>query len=303
MLNKYTFLDLAEEVLKASEAPLDVSKMWEEAISKKAADKLDSKGKTPSRSLGSRLYVDTKDNKKSRFFRVGRNPILFGLKAKHTAQKIQDFSVTSVQPSQKFKERDLHPLLAFFAKYYLDKVYVKTIYHEKSTKKSFNEWLHLDLVGVRFPDLHVDVFSLAKVAGDLPFQLLSFELKRNLDFSNLRESFFQAVSNSSWAHQGYLVAANINDSLDFLGELKRLSGSFGIGVISLNVENVDDSFVLCPAEERKMLDWDSVNKLAKENSDFSGFLHDVITDLNGKKVHPTEYDKVEEDVEKLKLLS
>lgn len=252
-------------------------------------------------SLGARLYVDTKDNPKSRFFRAGENPVLFGLKSVHTAHQAEKAAAKN-ETTQTLKERNLHPLLAFFAKLYLDDVYVKTIYHEKSLKKSFNEWLHPDLVGVRFPDLHADARSLASTAGELPFKLLSFELKRSLSFSNLRESFFQAVSNSSWAHQGYLVAANIKESPEFLSELKRLSGSFGIGVISLDIESPDDSAILYPAEERRTLDWESIDKLAIENPDFSQFLRDVRIDLDGKKVHPSEYDRVETDVDKLKLL-
>ncbi len=252
-------------------------------------------------SLGARLYVDTKDNKNSRFFRIGENPVLFGLKSIHTSQQPQK-PVSKVDLPPTLKERNLHPLLAFFAKLYLGDVYVKTIYHEKSFKKSFNEWLHPDLVGVRFPELHADARSLAATAGELPFKLLSFELKRNLNFSNLRESFFQAVSNSSWAHQGYLVAANINESPEFLGELKRLSGSFGIGVISLDIESPDDSAILYPATVRSILDWESIDKLATENPDFSQFLRDVRIDLDGKKVHPSEYDRIETDIDKLKIL-
>ena len=110
----------------------------------------------------------------------------------------------------------------------------------------------------------------------------------------------RTVSNSSWAHQGYLVAADIKENGDFLKELKRLSGSFGIGVISLDVNNPDDSAVLYPAAERETLDWDSINKLAAENIDFAHFLRDVRIDLDGKKVHPAEYDKFEADVDKLK---
>lgn len=298
---KFTFLDLAEEVLKNSSTPLDVSTIWKNGVISKAVDKVGSEGKTPWISLGARLYVDSKDNSKTRFLRVGDGPVLFGLKSVHTVQQVKE-AMTKVEFFPKLKERNLHPLLAFFAKLYLGEAYVKTIYHEKSLKKSFNEWLHPDLVGVCFPDLHPDARSLAATAGELPFKLLSFELKRSLNFSNLRESFFQAVSNSSWAHQGYLVAANIKETPDFLGELKRLSGSFGIGVISLDIESADDSSVLYPAAERKNLDWDSINKLASENPDFSQFLRDVRIDLDGKKVHPSEYDKVETDLDKLKLL-
>ncbi|WP_209445217.1 hypothetical protein [Rickettsia fournieri] len=41
---------------------------------------------------------------------------------------------------------------------------------------------------------------------------LVFLSKKIINRSNLRESFFQALSNSSWAHYGYLVAADLIES-------------------------------------------------------------------------------------------
>ena len=63
-----------------------------------------------------------------------------------------------------------------------------------------------------------------------------WSLKKRLSFSNLREAFFQAVSNSSWANEGYLVAADISTDEDFQAELHRLSASFGIAIIQLDIE-------------------------------------------------------------------
>jgi uncharacterized protein len=294
---------MAEELLNSSKEPMDVASIWKKSKSDGLADKVGSQGKTPWMSLAARLYVDTnKENLKSRFFRVGQNPVRFGLKGKHKASLDVEIAPKTFEISPKIKERDLHPLLAFFANFYMDSMHVKTIYHEKSSKKSFNEWLHPDLVGVRFPELNSDALELATIVGEHPIKLCSFELKLSLGFPNLRESFFQAVSNSSWAHQGYLVASEIYESPDFHAELKRLSSSFGIGVIFLDVDNPEDSSILYPATERDSLDWESINKLASQNPDFSQFLRDVRIDLEGKKVHPAEYDKIETDLDKLRIL-
>ena len=56
----------------------------------------------------------------------------------------------------------------------------------------------------------------------IPLKIYSFEMKKYLSIANLREYYFQAVSNSSWANEGYLVALNIdkNDK-----ELMELIGS------------------------------------------------------------------------------
>ena len=301
-MSKYIFLDLAEEVLIRSLTPLDSSAIWLQGGIHGFIDKVGSQGKTSSMSLKARLYVDFKDNKSSRFLRTNKNPVLFGLRAVHSLKQLDEAFLTALrlEKAPKSLQRLLYPLVAFFAKMYPDDVYVKTIHHEKSLKKSFNEWLHPDLAGVRFPELVPDAQALATTVGQLPLRLVSFELKRNLNFANLRESFFQAVSNSSWAHQGYLVAADITKSGDFFKELKRLSGSFGIGVTLLDVDNPGDSAVLHPAAERETLDLDSINKLAAESTDFARFLRDVRIDLGGKKVHPAENGKFEADVDKLK---
>ena len=45
--------------------------------------------------------------------------------------------------------------------------------------------------------------------SDKRTKLWSFEAKLLINRSNVRECFFQAVSNSSWANFGYLVAAGV----------------------------------------------------------------------------------------------
>lgn len=129
--------------------------------------------------------------------------------------------------------------------------------------------------------------------------MFSFELKRELNFSNLRESFFQAVSNSSWANEGYLVAAEINATDDFLDELKRLSTSFGIGVIQLNLTDPDSSELLFPARSKDMLDWDTINKLTI-NPDFEEFIKRITNDTKNNEIIKERYDEI---LDKEKLIA
>lgn len=119
----------------------------------------------------------------------------------------------------------------------------------------------------------------------------SFEMKRELTMGNLRESFFQVVSNSSWANEGYLVAPNIDESETFRAELGRLSGSFGIGIIELDLERPETGRILFPARQKETIDWEGANKLAKENPDFRKFLSDVRIDIANCREHPNEYDR------------
>ena len=95
--------------------------------------------------------------------------------------------------------------------------------------------------------------------------------KKALTVANIRKCFFQAVSNSSWAHEGYLVATAIaDDRVD--QELRMLSALHGIGVILLDPENPSESEILLPAQKKPDADWQSIDRLAKENGDFHEFI-------------------------------
>jgi hypothetical protein len=93
------------------------------------------------------------------------------------------------------------------------------------------------------------------------------KVKLLINRSNVRECFFQSVSNSSWSNFGYLVAAEI-EGQDTLKELRMLFSAHGIGLIKLDVESPSESQVLIPAKERGEIDWDTANRLTTENRDF-----------------------------------
>lgn len=126
------------------------------------------------------------------------------------------------------------------------------------------------------------------------FKLYSFELKKRLNFSNLREYYFQAVSNSSWANEGYLVTLEIENDPALNDELRRLSNSFGIGLIKLNANEIEESEILFPAQEKEFIDWDTIDRLVEENKDFKQFICDVREDIEVNKVKSI-YDKVLSD--------
>jgi hypothetical protein len=144
-------------------------------------------------------------------------------------------------------------------------------------------------------DWKQDVIEFNRLLDNNSIKLFSFEIKKNLTKGNYRESFFQAVSNSSWAHEGYLVAADITQDDDLLAELDRLSASFGIGIINLKLTDFDSSCVLFPAKARQVLDWETVNKLCDQNRDFEKFIQDVKIDFESKRVHSSEYDTIIKD--------
>lgn len=311
-MGKYTFLNLAEEVLLKIGKPMTPQEIWDTAVAQAIDKKVGTQGQTPWASVHSRLIVDVRDNAKTRFVREGK-PAKFSLKdpaaskaaidavnanlATPSASDAEESESMIVVPEKAakypYKERQIHPFLARFAHYALRGVYCKTIFHENSSKKNYAEWLHPDMVGFWFPfqDYNKELLALSGNGMSIA-RFFSFELKREITFGNLRESFFQAVSNSSWAHEGYLAAPNIDDSEDLRDELARLSGSFGIGVIELDLADPQKSQVLFPAKVKEAIDWDGANKLAKENPDFRKFLTDVRIDISHAVAHESAFDPV-----------
>ncbi|WP_375560670.1 hypothetical protein ACE193_23750 [Bernardetia sp. OM2101] len=161
-------------------------------------------------------------------------------------------------------------------------------------KKEYGEWIHPDMVGCHFSieDWQSELTEFSNTTGNPAFKLYSFELKRKITFTNLREVFFQTVSNSSWANESYLVAAEIDSDEEFSSELKRLSTSFGIGVIKLDIQDPDSSEIIFPAQTRDILDWEMMDKLTRMNKDFKEFLKRINNDIKSKEIRKEWYDKI-----------
>lgn len=293
-----TFLELAEQVLKDEKKSLTATEIWAIAETKGYDKKLNSQGKTPWATLGAQIYVNSKDNPKTLFAQIDSRPKKFYLKSQAPQIDLSDLETVEIATQtikkKKFEylEKHLHPFLTYFAYYHL-RCYTKTINHSHSPKKEFGEWVHPDIVGCYFPfsEWKNEVYDLSSSIGNTTVRLFSFELKRELSFSNLRESFFQTVSNSSWANESYLVAAEISREQEFREELSRLSTSFGIGVIQLNIEDPYSSEIIFPATYRENLDWETINKLTM-NTDFREFISTVKIDVTSKKIHKKEYDTI-----------
>lgn len=299
-----TFLDLAEQVLKDEKKPLTANEIWQIAVTKNYDKKLNSEGKTPWATLGAQMYVNAKDNPRTLFAQTDTRPKKFYLKSQSIDFDLDPIKIeTSTTKRKKFNylEKDLHSFLAYYAYYHL-RCYTKTINHSQSTKKEFGEWVHPDMVGCYYPldEWKAEVYELSSAIGNVSIKILSFELKRELNFGNLRESFFQTVSNSSWANESYLVASKVSNDNDFMDELTRLSTSFGIGVIELSIEDPHSTKILLPAKYRDTLDWETINKLTM-NNDFKEFLSRVKIDISSKKIHKKEYDPILE-IEELKKI-
>ena len=198
----------------------------------------------------------------------------------------------------KVSEHGLYPLLASYLWAEFG-VYSKRVDERRSSNKRGphgNRWLYPDLVGMEDlgADWHQEVKDCVNQHSDKRTKLWSFEVKLLINRSNVRECFFQAVSNSSWANFGYLVAAEIGGT-DTLKELQMLFAAHGIGFIKLDVENPADSQVLIPARERDEIDWDMANRLATENRDFLEYVKLVKQFYQTGEARPADWDVPELD--------
>jgi hypothetical protein len=301
----YGFFDLAKETFRAVNKPLSINDVWTYAIRMGLTGKLATSGKTPWQTLGARIYVDIKQNPNTEFIQVSKRPATFFLKELY--DKIDNCEVYSNKPKDKsnvktsYNERDLHILLSTFL--YSNphfNCYTKTIYHEisKKNKKGYNKWLHPDLVGIYFPfdKFQTNILKLLETLKENAYKLFSFEIKVELNFSNLRQYYFQAVSNSSWAHEGYLVALKIEDEPLLMDEIRRLNNAFGIGIIKLDAKNIEQSEILFSAKSSDFLDWETIDRLTEENSDFKSFIEDLMEDIKLGKVK-SKYDKILPDAD------
>ncbi|WQV47405.1 hypothetical protein KVJ66_00500 [Helicobacter pylori] len=287
-----TYRELGKKVLEQAEEPLSAEEIWKRAC-EMGLDKERNGGKILLHSLGSQLgqdkkqfYVAHKEGKTFFYWLKSRErefPPQETPDSKEEDDEQSECSDVAEKQKTSFNERDLHPLLVKFLNEDPNfKLLCKTIYHEKclKDKKGKCEWNYPDIVGVYFPynkyfpynGYEEETLKFLHHTGQKRHKLFSFELKTSIGFPNLKESYFQAVSNSTWANEGYLVVFKIEDEV--LGELRRLNQSFGIGVIKLESE-ISNSKILLPAKERE-IDIPTLNMLIKQSpKDFEPFMEKI----------------------------
>lgn len=199
-----------------------------------------------------------------------------------------DDSDRAVPGKSGFSEEDMYqPLMDFMAQpphnLRCMRINEKTSKHDRGA--GGNRWLHPDIVGMQPVDKDwcTQVRDFPGHSADDKIRLFSFEVKKDLSNSNFRQSFFQAVSNSSWAHEAYLVAPSVPEEI--ADDLRMLSALHGVGVIILNMrDELKEGEMFLPARRKQEVDWESVNRLADPNQDFKNFLDKVKAYLNGAKL-------------------
>src|SRR5579862_2991204 len=135
---KISFLELAKRVIEKAGKPMTAGEIWQYALQMGLTALLDSTGKTPEASLGARLYTEVQ-KPSSLFQKHESRPAKFLLKSlagsiPNLAQQVAVQPITQVTQTT-YKERQLHPLLVWFANLHFNGVHCRTIFHEKCLKQ------------------------------------------------------------------------------------------------------------------------------------------------------------------------
>jgi hypothetical protein len=296
------FKTLKEAILQSLEDlnnPNDYIKIYKHIVEKNYYNFINAK--TPQASVG-RILGDFIRNGDQRVKRIKKGNYYYYYLSKfedsikfNESNNDIEHEETEKNNGKNYIERDLHKLLSTYLSADSEKIYTKTIFHESSKYKKDNnqKWTHPDIVGVKFLNFKSEASkNLLKAINTINiFNIYSYELKKDItnDY-DLKTAYFQAVSNSSWANYGYLVALDFSDNL--YDEMERLNQSFGIGILKLS-PNAFKSKIIFPARYHN-LDFKTIDKISSYNEDFEAFIEKIEKLINAEEKY---YDSTMKEFE------
>ncbi len=230
-------------------------------------------------------YYCTEESATERVIRVGITPVAAEVSTPVVAETTSD--------ELNLKDHELYPVLAEFL-WLRFNIYSKRIDEKRSLNSPCaggKKWLSPALVGMEDMSrdwLH-EVKDFVQLYSGKKTKLWSFAVTTQLDQFNIRETYFQAVSNSSWAHFGYLVSREVVGD-ETRKKLELLTQLHGIGFMQLNVAQPAASKIIFTAKERTELDFDRVNRLAEKNKDFRDYIKAVHEFHQIGRVHAVNWD-------------
>ncbi|PKQ66866.1 hypothetical protein [Raineya orbicola] len=280
-------IDLIANVLESSPIPLQQKEIVEKVLSHPwAHDCIElQRVRVPASAVARCLTKHT----------TGKRPII-GILDEEKASFRKYYLIGQKNALTNLTEADLHPLLSKFLRF--KGIFSKTIQASKIVRKNEKTliWTNPDVVGVKPVILQWNKFFQREVEklgifSTKVLEFYSFELKLKVDKSNLVQSYFQAVSNSSWANFNYLVAADLDMRANFLDELKRLNKGYGIGIILLNIHEPENSQVIVEAKEKEVVEINFMNFLSTYNSDFLEFIQECLAIVENKTINIKFFDQ------------
>ncbi|MCY4419589.1 MAG: hypothetical protein OXB93_07070 [Cytophagales bacterium] len=202
-------------------------------------------------------------------------------------------------------EKDLYPLLPYYFGVHQDKdmkknekycfggkVHIQTFEEQGGGSGGRGQYFP-DAVGVQFvgevdgkisQDTESDQDSLklleAEVLGEDRFKIYSFEVKPDITKGRLRKDYLQAVGNSSWAHEGYLVAAKVYESAKEDDEVNMLNALYGIGIAEIKEDGSTDIIIEAKPKDRIPREvWGTMMNHFAERQSFEDFIDGIYNTL------------------------
>ena len=289
--------EFAKLVLKASKVPLSYKQIIDEGKKMGLYQELEESYKGNIDNIAQNIHssldqdINTHGDA-SPFIKLSGTPVLYGLAEKqsqYTEKTVENAYKKAVESEGKedkekdkggdYNECDLHPVLTMYLSN--DSHFncrTRTIVQQEGEHphpKGVDKWRYPDLIGIydieQTRDYAPCTLEVLQRLESNAVKVFSFEMKKAITISKVREYYFQAVSNSSWANEGYLVAAEIDeDDKDLLRELSLLNNLFGIGVIKLDIILPRKSKILFPSRVRDTIDVASLNVLINRSTTKSG---------------------------------
>lgn len=180
-------------------------------------------------------------------------------------------------------ETELYPILVRF----LERKGIRAVElcaaQAKRGPRGANRWRFPDVVGVSGLDSSLDptLASLAQRTGWTPqCDVIAYEVKKTLKISNVREAFYECMSNSAWANKRYLVATVIdNAAADEFEKLHSQHHDIGLMRLALTKDgtefDADNSRIMfeCP---RRDLNVEALAELCEIWEPLDEFFKDIV---------------------------
>jgi hypothetical protein len=233
------------------------------------------------------ISIDASD--KIRFFSTPDRPALRNnIETEQQTIDRPKAGVPSVTDDE-LREADLYPVIQSFL-FDVEGIVTKRINESTSSNRrgrNGNKWLHPDIVGMHVTGAEWSdaVKQCSSHLHSTKARIVAVEVKRTITGSDLRQHFFQAVSNSRWANRAYLAAVEVLGEHTWR-ELQMLCALHGIGYIRIDPDDAGGGRIAIPALEREEVDWASANRIAEENRDFREFLNLVLNYLKTGEMLP-----------------
>ncbi len=272
-MKKYTMLNLIDEVLSSTNEPLSYRQIWGKSLDMGLDKKWSTRGVAPEATVSGTLTRED-SNPNSKYLLVHKSP------KKYTMKKQTDIAPQTISKHAKIIES----LERYLSKNEKLSCYLKDLNPQDS-------WFCPHVIGVSYPILkHKNSnFVLDDFSQHKSVKFFAFSIEESLSPTNLRESFFKAVSNSSWADESFLVCQTfdkIDDMETFCDNLRALSKAYNISIIKL--DKGGELFTHIPAQKLHA-DWDTINQLceyAREINDFIGEIGEKTEEVYQKLLKP-----------------